>query len=324
MRVQTRFTQRFGIELPVVQGGLAYLARAELAAAVSNAGGLGQVTAATLGSHEALRQEMARVRSLTAQPFGVNFALGHWDPEPLLRVVVAEGAPVVSITGGNPEPVLQALPRAEAGGPRTLVLVSSVRQAQKAAALGADAVVAVGSEGGGHIGRDDTSTLVLVARILEEVDVPVLASGGIGNGRGLAAALALGADGVEMGTRFVATEECPAHPAYKQALLATDEHATMVIERTLGRPGRVLDSAWSRKVIEAEKAGLPQATLLEMVSGRRNVRAALEGQLDEGFVWAGQVTGLIHDVPSAGELVRRTVAEAQTHLRHASSSFGDS
>jgi NADH:quinone reductase (non-electrogenic) len=188
--MKTRVTEIFGIKYPIVQGGLAYLAYAELAAAVSNAGGLGQITAATLGTPEKLQEEILKVRALTNKPFGVNFAIAKHDNggkyQELLEVAIDEKVPVISLTGANPQPVFE---RIKGVNIRTLVLVAGVRQAQKAEELGADAVMAVGKEGGGHLGRDDISTMVLIPRVVDSVSIPVLASGGIGDGRGLLAAL---------------------------------------------------------------------------------------------------------------------------------------
>ncbi|HLG28393.1 MAG TPA: nitronate monooxygenase, partial [Paenisporosarcina sp.] len=207
MKWQTRITDLLHIKYPIIQGGLAYLAYADLAAAVSNAGGLGQITAMSLETPEALRKEIHKVRSLTAQPFGVNFAIGE-QGRPfthMLDVAIQENVPVVSMTGGNPTAIFNQLKGTEI---KKLVLVAATRQAQKAEELGADAVMVVGQEGGGHLGRDDVGTMVLVPRVVDAVSIPVIASGGIGDGRGLMAALALGAEGIEMGTRFIATKEC--------------------------------------------------------------------------------------------------------------------
>ena len=312
--MRTRFTERFDVELPIVQGGLAHLAFSELCIAVSAAGGLGQLTAATMPSPEALREEIRKVRAATDRPFAVNFALGRTRLDDLIRVTIEERVEYISVTGGNPAPLFAAF---EGVPVRKLVLVAGVRQAQKAEALGADAVIAVGFEGGGHIGRDDLGTMVLVPRVVESVSIPVLASGGIADGRGLAAALALGADGIEMGTRFVATQECRAHPAYKQALVDADETSTVVIERSLGRPGRALRNAWTDAILAAEAQGATAEELLPLISGQANRRSAVEGQLDEGFVWASQGIGLIRDVPTVRELLERMVAEARQALAKA-------
>jgi NAD(P)H-dependent flavin oxidoreductase YrpB (nitropropane dioxygenase family) len=313
----TRATALLGIRYPIVQGGLAHLSFGDLAAAVSEAGGLGQVGVACFETPDELRTEIHKVRSLTKQPFGVNFPLGHSPFEQFLEVALAEQVPIITITGGNPEALLKRV-QAHHPTPRTMVLVAGTRAARKAEDLGADAVIAVGFDGGGHLGRDDVGTMVLVPRIVEAVKIPVLASGGIADGRGLAAALALGAEGVEMGTRFVAVQENVAHQHYKDALIAAQETDTVVIERTLGRPARVLKGPLTEHILEIERdlerRGVSReealAALLPLIKGEVNMRAALEGALDEGFVWAGQVSGLIHDIPAAGDLVRRMVLEA--------------
>ena len=247
------------------------------------------------------------MRSLTDKPFGVNFSLGRRFSMDLVEVAVEEGVPVVSITGGNPEPILARL----AATPiKKMALVAGVRQAQKAESLGADIVIAVGFEGGGHIGRDDVTTMVLVPRVVQAVGVPVVASGGIADGRGLAAALALGSEGIEMGTRFVATRECIAHPTYKEALVKAKETDTVVIERTIGRPARTLRSPYTEDILAREAKGAAADELLPLVSGEANCRAAIEGYLERGFAWAGQGVGLIDDVPSVAELLARVMAEA--------------
>ncbi len=317
--MRTRLTETLGIERPVIQGGLAYLARAELAAAVSQAGGLGQVTATTLPGPEALAEEIRAVRRLTAKPFGVNFALGHHSIDELLDAALAEAVPVISITGGNPAPYAERILQS---GAKLMVLVAGMRAAQKAESLGASVVIGVGVEGGGHLGRDDIGTVVLTRRLLESVSVPVVASGGIGDGRQLAAALALGASGIEMGTRFVATQECIAHSSYKAALVDEDMNATRIIERSIGRPGRTLPSPHVSRILAKEAESPPIEELLPYISGEANYRAAVEGRLDEGFAWAGQVIGLIHDVPTVAELMERMEREAQDAQRHLASIFG--
>jgi enoyl-[acyl-carrier protein] reductase II len=301
----------FGIQYPIVQGGLAHLAYAELAAAVSNAGGLGQITAMTLGTPEKLRDEIRKVRTLTSQPFGVNFAIGahHGQYKDLLEVAIEEQVPVLSITGANPTPIFERL---QGENIRTLVLVASVRQAQKAEALGADAVMAVGQEGGGHIGRDDIGTMVLIPRVVASVSIPVLASGGIGNGSGLLAALALGAEGIEMGTRFIATKECiHANEVYKQAIVNAKETDTVIIKRTLGAPGRVLKTEYTQQIIAREQEGATYEDLKDAISGKANCRYIYEGKETDGFGWAGQVVGLIDTIPTVQELLNEMISEAE-------------
>jgi NAD(P)H-dependent flavin oxidoreductase YrpB (nitropropane dioxygenase family) len=315
--MHTRFTELLGIRYPIVQGGLSHLSYAELAAAVSNAGGLGQLGCACFSTPEELLADMRKARRLTTLPFGVNFPIGHIPLEPFLDAALSESPAAISITGGNPEHLLRRI-QASGVSVRTLVLVAGVRAARKAETLGADAVIAVGMEGGGHLGRDDIGTMVLTPRIVESVRIPVLASGGIADGRGLAAALALGAEGVELGTRFVAVQESNAHPRYQQALVDAQETDTVIIERAIGRPARVLKQGLPDKIlqleVELEKAHATSEErlqrLLPYISGRVNTHAALEGALDEGFVWAGQAVGLINDIPTAQALIERMVRGA--------------
>jgi enoyl-[acyl-carrier protein] reductase II len=314
-------TRLLEIDVPIVQGGLAHLAFAGLCAAVSNAGGLGQISAVTIpGGVDGLRNEIRAVRELTDRPFAVNFAISsRRDIMDLVETALAEDVRIMSFTAGNPEPFLKRL---EGTGVTTLILVAGVRQAQKVEELGGSAVIAVGYDGGGHLGRDDIGTMVLVPRILESVTIPVLASGGIGNGRGLAAALAMGAGGIEMGTRFVATAECIAHDNYKQALVAARETDTRIIERSLGTPGRVLHGAIGDRILEHEEAG-DRDEVIRLISGKVNQRGAIDGALDEGWVWSGQVAGLIHDVPTVKQLLTRMVQEADDLIRNAVAAFSE-
>ncbi|ADU93437.1 NAD(P)H-dependent flavin oxidoreductase [Geobacillus sp. Y412MC52] len=311
MKWRTRVTELLGITYPIIQGGLAYLAYADLAAAVSNAGGLGQITAMSLDGPEQLREEIRKVKEKTDRPFGVNFAIGqHGRPfAHMLEAALDEGVPVVSVTGGNPAPFFEQLKGTDV---KKLVLVAAVRQAVKAEELGADAVMVVGQEGGGHLGKYDTGTFVLIPKVVDSVSIPVIASGGIADGRGLMAALALGAEGIEMGTRFIATKECVhAHPAYKEMILNATENDTVIIKRSLGAPGRVLANAWAEKILEIERQGGTYDDLKEYISGEANRRFIYDGKVDEGFAWAGQAIGLIHDVPSVAELFARMMEEAE-------------
>ena len=319
--MNTALTNLLKIRRPIIQGGLAYLAHAELAAGVSNAGGLGQITATTLSGPEELEAEIARCRSLTDKPFGVNFALGHHSIDDLLSVALNAHIPVISLTGGNPAPYSE---RILASGARLMVLVAGVRAAVKAESVGASVVIGVGVEGGGHLGRDDIGTMVLTRRLVDAVKIPVVASGGIGDGRQWAAALALGASGVEMGTRFVATQECIAHELYKQALVDHDMQETAIIERSLGRPGRTLLSSHVSTILEKEANSSSMEDVLPLIRGELNYGAALEGRLDEGFVWAGQAIGLIHDIPTVAELMDRMEAQAQEGYKALVDAWGPS
>jgi NADH:quinone reductase (non-electrogenic) len=311
MEWKTRVTDLLNIQYPIVQGGLAYLAYSELAAAVSNAGGLGQITAMSLGNPEQLREEIQKVKKLTNNPFGVNFAIGQHGRafSDFLQVAIEEKVPVVSMTGGNPASIFEQLKGTQI---KTLVLVAARRQAVKAEELGADAVMVVGQEGGGHLGRDDVGTMVLVPQVVDAVSIPVIASGGIGDGRGLIAALSLGAEGIEMGTRFIATKECVhANEIYKKTLVEGNESGTVVIKRTLGTPGRALANNWTEKILDIEKSNGGYEQLKDFISGRANQRYIYDGAADEGFAWAGQVMGLIKDVPSVQELFNRMINDAE-------------
>ncbi len=310
--MNTRLTELLHIKFPIIQGGLAYLAYSELASAVSNAGGLGQITAMSLADSKSLKSEIQKTKKLTSNPFGVNFAIGqHGRPyEDLLETAIEEGVKVISVTGGNPAPVLERLRDTDI---QTLVLVSSVRQAIKAEQLGADAVMAVGQEGGGHIGKDDTGTIVLIPGVVENVSIPVIASGGIGDGKGLMAALALGAEGVEMGTRFIATKECVhAHSAYKKLVVESSELDTVVIKRTLGAPGRTLRTDFTLNILKEEGMGGTYDQIKDYISGAANQKFIYEGKSGEGFGWAGQIIGRIKDIPSVEELFNRMNTEAET------------
>ncbi|MEH6947818.1 nitronate monooxygenase [Bacillus sp. JJ634] len=323
--MKTRVTEIFGIKYPIIQGGLAYLAYAELAAAVSNAGGLGQITAATLGTPEKLRAEIQKVRTLTDKPFGVNFAIAKHDNggkyQELLEVAIEEKVPAISLTGANPQSVFE---RIKGENIRTLVLVAGVRQAQKAEELGADAVMAVGQEGGGHLGREDIGTMVLIPRVVDSVSIPVIASGGIGDGRGLLAALSLGAEGIEMGTRFIATQECiHANEKYKQAIVHAKETDTVVIKRTLGAPGRVLKNDFALNIIEREQEGATYEDLKDVISGQANLEYIYDGNEVEGFGWAGQVIGLINTIPTVQELFDEMILTAEKGLSRIGNIIGE-
>ncbi|XJZ28354.1 NAD(P)H-dependent flavin oxidoreductase [Bacillota bacterium Lsc_1132] len=311
MNWETRVTKLLGIRYPIIQGGLAHLAYSELAAAVSSAGGLGQITAMSLEAPELLRNEIRKVRTLTDQPFGVNFAISQHGRrfKDFLEIAIEEEVPVITMTGGNPAPIFEQLKGTKA---KKLVLVAAKRQAVKAEELGADAVMVVGQEGGGHLGRDDVGTMVLIPKVVDSVSIPVIASGGIGDGRGLMAALCLGAEGIEMGTRFIATKECVhASKAYKEKLIEGTETDTVIIKRTLGAPARAISNRWTEEILEIEKNGGGYEELHSFISGEANKRYIQEGKEDEGFAWAGQVMGLINDVPTVVELISRMIADAK-------------
>lgn len=310
MKWKTRVTELLEIKYPIIQGGLAYLAYADLAAAVSNAGGLGQITAMSLKDEEQLRKEIKRVKTLTDQPFGVNFAIGQYNRsfEHMVEAAIDEDIPVISVTGGNPKGVLDMVKGTTI---KKLVLVAAKRQAQKAEELGADAVMVVGQEGGGHIGRADTGTMVLTPQVVDHISIPVIASGGIVDGRGMMAALALGAEGIEMGTRFIATEECiHAHPNYKKAILNADETSTVVIKRTIGAPARALKNPWTDQILNIEANNANYEALKDYISGTANKEYIYEGNENEGFGWAGQGAAGINEIPTVQQLMDQMIDDA--------------
>ncbi|GAA0613430.1 nitronate monooxygenase family protein [Virgibacillus siamensis] len=311
MNWKTKVTELFNIDYPIIQGGLAYLAYADLAAAVSNAGGLGQITAMSLSTPDELREEIKRVRTMTDKPFGVNFAIGQHGRsfEHMVEVAIEEKVSAISVTGGNPKGVLDMVQ----GHPiKKLVLTAARRQAEKAEQLGADAVMVVGQEGGGHLGRGDIGTFVLTPQVVDSVSIPVIASGGIADGRGMLAALALGAEGVEMGTRFIATKECVhAHQSYKQALLDADENATVVIKRSLGTPARALKNSWTDQILGLEDSHGDYDSLKAYISGQANKRYIYDGDDEAGFGWAGQSAARVNNIPTVKELITSMVDEAE-------------
>lgn len=309
--IRTRFTETFGVRHPVVQGGMQWVGTAELVSAVAEAGALGMLTALTQPTPEALSAEIARTREMTDQPFGVNLTiLPSIKPIPYdeyRHAIVDAGITVVETAGSNPEP---HMPFFHSHGVRVLHKCTSVRHALKAQEVGVDAVSIDGFECAGHPGEDDVPGLVLIPAATRVLDIPVIASGGIADAQGLVAALALGADGVNMGTRFMCTREAPIHDRVKRAIVEGDELGTELIFRQLRNTSRVASNAVSRKVVEVLDGGGQFEDVRELVAGVRGRTVFTEGDLDAGVWTVGQVQGLIHDVPSVGELVARLVDEA--------------
>ncbi|MFV3371283.1 NAD(P)H-dependent flavin oxidoreductase [Pseudomonas sp. NY15435] len=315
--MKTRITEMLGIRYPIIQGGMMWVGRAEMAAAVSNAGGLGILTALTQPRPEDLAREIERCRSMTDKPFGVNLTLlPSINPPPYdqyLDVIIQGGVKILETAGNNPG---EHIARAKAAGLKVIHKCVAIRHALKAQSLGVDAVSIDGFECAGHPGEDDVPGLVLIPLAARRLDIPVIASGGIADGRGLAAALALGAEGVNMGTRFCATREAPIHDNIKRALVDASERDTNLIFRSLHNTARVLKNAISDEVVSIERKGGAQfEDIRHLVTGARG-RAALEaGQPHDGIVTAGQCVGLIDDVPTCAELIERMVAECRQHLR---------
>ncbi|RPJ14375.1 MAG: nitronate monooxygenase [Deltaproteobacteria bacterium] len=308
----TRITEFFGVERPIVQGGLMWVATAELVAAVSNAGGMGFMTALTFPDAERLRAEIRACRALTDKPFGVNLTflptLRPPDYPAYIDVCAEEGIRFIETAGRNPEPYM---PQITSAGIKVIHKCTSVRHALKAEKIGCDAISIDGFEAAGHPGEDDVTTLILVPLVRDAVGLPLIASGGFADGRGLVAALALGADGMNMGTRFVATREAPVHENLKQALIRHSEVDTRLIMRTLRNTERVLHNQAADKVLEIESRGTPSIQdLIPYVSGLVGKEMLEDGNMDKGTMAAGQCIGLIRDIPTCRELLDRIMAEA--------------
>ncbi|WP_174361664.1 NAD(P)H-dependent flavin oxidoreductase [Nocardia paucivorans] len=314
--LRTRFTETFGVEHPIVQGGMMWVGRAELVAAVANAGGLGFITALTQPTPDDLRREIERTRELTDKPFGVNLTiLPSINPPPYeeyAKAIIDSGVKIVETAGSNPEPFLPAYREA---GIKVLHKCTSVRHALKAERIGVDAVSIDGFECAGHPGEDDVPGLVLIPAAAHALSIPIIASGGIADARGLVAALALGADGVNMGTRFLCTQESSIDQKVKEKIVANSERDTQLIFRTMRNTARVADNEVSRKVVEIEKAGGTFEEVRELVSGARGRRVFEEGDLDAGIWSVGLCQGLIHDIPTCAELISRMVGEAEELIR---------
>jgi NAD(P)H-dependent flavin oxidoreductase YrpB (nitropropane dioxygenase family) len=313
--MKTRITELFGIEYPIIQGGMMWIGTAELAAAVSNAGGLGIITALTQPTPAELVEEINRCREMTGRPFGVNLTvLPAIKPPPYeeyVKAIIASGVKIVETAGHNPQPFLPAF---KAAGIKVIHKCTSVRHALKAEEIGCDVVSVDGFECAGHPGEDDITNLVLIPAVAARVKIPIVASGGIANGYQMAAAFALGAEGINMGTRFVATREAPVHNNIKQAMVAADERQTALILRSLNNTARVFKNAVAREVlaIEAQPGATDFSAIQPLVAGSRGRRkVVLEGDVDGGIWAAGMVIGLINDIPTCQELLQRIVAEAR-------------
>jgi enoyl-[acyl-carrier protein] reductase II len=312
---KTRVCDLLGIEYPIIQGGMTWIANAELAAAVSNAGGLGIISpnagmASDGNPIDNLRGQIAKARSLTSKPFGVNLPLQDPTIKEEIDVVIDEKIPIVTTSAGNPATYTQYLKDA---GVKVLHLVASVRHAAGAERRGVDAVVAEGYEAGGHNGFDELPTFVLVPQVVDAVQVPVIAAGGIADARGFVAALALGAEGVQIGTRFVATRECIAHQKVKEAIVEAIDTGTAISGRKLG-PTRGLKNELTTKVLEMESHGASAEELQSFIGARRARMGKLDGDLVEGEVYCGAAAGIIKGIVSAGEVVREIVEGAEAVL----------
>ena len=316
--MKTRITELLGIQHPIIQGGMHYVGFAELAAAVSEAGGLGIITGLTQRTPELLAREIAKARNLTDKPFGVNltFLPGFESPPypEYIAAIIEGGVKVVETAGRSPE---QYMPALKAGGIKVIHKCTSVRHSLKAERIGCDAVSVDGFECGGHPGEDDVPNFILLPLAAEKLKIPFVASGGMADGRSLVAALALGAEGINMGTRFIATKEAPVHQNVKDAIVKATELDTRLVMRPLRNTERVLTNTAVEKILEIERekgASLGIEDIRELVGGVYP-RVMQQGEMEAGAWSCGMVAGLIHDVPSVKELIDRIMGEAEGIIR---------
>ena len=315
--IKTRITELFGIERPILSGGMMWMGVAELASAVANAGGIAFMTALTHPDAEALRAEIKKTRTMTDKPFGINLtflpSLRQPDYPSYIQVCIDEGIKIIETAGRNPEPYMDQL---KSAGITVIHKCTSVRHAVKAEKVGCDAVSIDGFEAAGHPGEDDVTTLVLVPLTRDAISIPIVASGGFGDGRGLVGALGLGADAINMGTRFMATKEAPIHENVKQALIKSDELNTKLIMRTLRNTERTLHNTVVDKVLEVESRGNTTIEdLIPFVSGLGGKKMLEEGDLESGILSAGQSMGFVHDIPTVQELMDRIMKQAEDIIK---------
>lgn len=310
--IRTRFTELFGVEHPIAQGGMQWVGTAELVAAVANAGALGFLTALTQPTPEALVKEIARTREMTDKPFGVNLTiLPSINPPPYdeyRQAIIESGIKAVETAGYKPQEHVDAF---KAHGIKVIHKCTAVRHALSAERMGVDAISIDGFECAGHPGEDDIPGLILIPAAADKVKIPMLASGGFGDGRGLVAALALGAEGINMGTRFCATQEAPIHDGIKQAIVANDERTTELLFRSYRNTARVAKNSVAAEAVRIEREGNPFEAIAHLVKGARGREGLVNGNPEHGIWTAGMVQGLIHDIPSVRDLVERIVAEAE-------------
>ncbi|HTO94446.1 MAG TPA: nitronate monooxygenase [Bacteroidota bacterium] len=309
--LETRATRLFSIRYPIIQAGMVWAAGSRLAAAVSEAGALGVIGAGSM-SGDLLRHHIRAARTLTASPFAVNIPLLRPDARELIRAVIEEGVKIIFTSSGHPALYTAQL---KAAGCKVVHVVAAVKHARKAVEAGCDGVVAEGFEAGGHNGIDETTTLALVPQVRDAVSIMLLAAGGIADGRGMAAALALGADGVQVGTRFAATVESSAHENYKQAVVRAGDGDTVFTLKKLS-PVRMLRNTFAARALAAERSGASKEELEALLGRKREMTGIFEGDTEEGELEAGQSSGLVRDVLPAGDVVRRMMEEYDTVKRH--------
>ncbi len=314
MTLATPLTKLLGIEHPIIQGGMAWTATAELAAAVSNAGGLGIIGAGHMPT-ELLREQVRNAKAATDKPFGVNLMLLTPHIDELVQLVLDEGVPVVTTGAGNPGKYMEAL---KAKGIKVLPIAPSVALAKRLESIGADAIIGEGMEAGGHIG--ELTTMVLTPQLVDAVSVPVVAAGGIADGRGIAAALALGAAGVQVGTRFMCAEECTIHPAVKAQVVKAKDRDTVVTGRSTGHPVRVLKNKLAKEIIELDRENRPED--IEALGAGKLAAAMRQGDIEMGSLMAGQAAAMVCKIEPASAIVSEMISEAEDVMQRLSSLAG--
>ena len=305
--LKTVLCDLLGIKYPIIQGGMAWVSTWELAAAVSEAGGLGIIGAGNAPA-DFVRDQVRKTKERTTKPFGVNIPLFSPYVDDVVGVCIAEGVPVVTTGAGSPSAIIPPL---KAAGIKVIPVVASVALARRLERLGVDALVAEGMESGGHIG--DVATMPLVPQVVDAVKIPVIAAGGFADGRGLVAALALGAVGVQMGTRFICTTECYVHPNYKEKIVRSGDRATITTGHSLGHPVRAIRNEMTNEFAEMEKKGISEEDIIAFGTGKLRL-AVIEGDVVHGSVMAGQICGLVNDIVPVAVLLERIMAEAEQIL----------
>ena len=309
---KTWLTETLGIKYPIIQGAMLWLSRAELASAVSNAGGLGIINAGSFSSTREFREEIIKMKSLTDKPFAINITLMptrrpiNW--EEYIITAIEEGINIVETSGRSPKPFMPLLKEAKI---KVMHKAARIRDAKTAERIGVDAVTITGFEAGGHPGMEDVTSLILIPRTVDSVKIPVIAAGGFGDGRGLVAALVLGAQGILMGTRFMASRECPLHPKIKNLIMQTGETDTMIIERSTKNASRVIKTDFAWKVLAMEEKGATLEELFPLITGKRAKNIYTNGDINDSILFCGQVAGQVNDTPTAMELIKGIVDEAE-------------
>jgi len=311
---KTRITEMLDIQYPIIQGGMIWLARAELAAAVSSAGGLGMLSSITFPTARELGEEIRKTKGLTDKPFGVNFPIFPTTRpiegiERYIDVAIEEGVKIAETSGQSPEPYMKQF---KDGGVKVIHKVPAARFAQTAERIGVDAVTIFGCEGGGHVGLDNVTSLILIPRVVDSAKLPIIAAGGFGDGRGFVAALALGAEGVLMGTRFMASRESPAHPKIKDYLVTARETDTMLIERSIRNTARVIRNKVAEKTLEVEQKGASLEELLPLIGELKEKELFETGNLEAGIMHCGQVSGLTKEILTVKEIIDNIISEAES------------